>query len=373
MAATALMAGCTQSEVLVDTPNPVPEVPRSIGFDTFVDKATRATGENSTALNDFYPAFNVYGWKTVGNEKPTLIFNNITVSYYNAEEGKGVKPSIEWGEAPATGWYYNEIRYWDKMASGYKFSAYAPVQASKDVTCTPDGIIKIGQETAPITVETTNLMAKPAETLAYTGFKYDYMTATSGESLDKVSLNFQHLLAKLNIRIRLSNVITTAQDISIQKIQVHNLGCYGYYTSDENETGTVTGWKRPNITDIVDKYIPSVEKAYSLNAAGDNFHNHYVLEQLIIPQTITASAAATTSLSEYPEACVYVEYTIGKEKFKSFSPLANIFIGKGAATAYDFEGGKQYTLNITVGPAPIEFEAEVTSWKEGIEAEHKMD
>ena len=152
LAATALMASCTQSEVLVDTPNPVPEVPRSIGFDTFVDKATRATGENSTALNDFYPAFNVYGWKTVGNENPTPIFNNITVSYYNAEEGKGVKPSIEWGEAPATGWYYNEIRYWDKMASGYKFSAYAPVQASKDVTCTPDGIIKIGQETAPITV-----------------------------------------------------------------------------------------------------------------------------------------------------------------------------------------------------------------------------
>ena len=168
-------------------------------------------------------------------------------------------------------------------------------------------------------------------------------------------------------------MITTAQDISIQKIQVHNLGCYGYYTSDTNETGTVTGWKRPNITDIVDKYIPSVEKAYSLNAAGGNFHNHYVLEQLIIPQTITASAAATTSLSEYPEACIYVEYTIGKEKFKSFSPLANIFIGKGAATAYDFEGGKQYTLNITVGPAPIEFEATVNDWADEIKAEHKMD
>ena len=259
---------------------------------------------------------------------------------------------------------------YDKMASGYKFSAYAPVQASNDVTCTPDGIIKIGQETAPITVETTNLMAKPADKLAYTGFKYDYMTATSGESLDKVSLNFQHLLAKLNIRIRLSNVITTAQDISIQKIQVHNLGCYGYYTSDTNETGTVTGWKRPNITDIVDKYIPSVEKAYSLNAAGGNFHNHYVLEQLIIPQTITASAAATTSLSEYPEACIYVEYKIGEEMFKSYSPLANIF---STEDTYNFEGGKQYTLNITVGPAPIEFEATVTEWAKEIEAEHKMD
>ena len=367
LAATALMASCTQSEVLVDTPNPVPEVPRSIGFDTFVDKATRATGENSTALNDFYPAFNVYGWKTVGNENPTPIFNNITVSYYNAEEGKGVKPSIEWGEAPATGWYYNEIRYWDKMASGYKFSAYAPVQASNDVTCTPDGIIKIGQETAPITVETTNLMAKPAEKLAYTGFNYDYMTATSKVAASPVTLNFQHLMAKLNIRIRLDESITTAQDVRVMTVAVHNLCDKGYYT---NETGVgVTGWQTAEPSS---DYVPMVNKGFSLNTtkADDNFNNHYVLEQLIIPQTINASTGEAPALSEYPEACIYVEYKIGEEMFKSYSPLANIF-SKDAT--YNFEGGKQYTLNITVGPAPIEFEAEVTSWKEGTEAEHKMD
>lgn len=112
LAATALMASCTQSEVLVDTPNPVPEVPRSIGFDTFVDKATRATGENSTALNDFYPAFNVYGWKTVG-EETTQVFEDITVNYYDAEgtAEDGYTPGKEWGEDVATGWYYENIRY----------------------------------------------------------------------------------------------------------------------------------------------------------------------------------------------------------------------------------------------------------------------
>ena len=374
LAATALMASCTQSEVLVDTPNPVPEVPRSIGFDTFVDKATRATGENSTALNDFYPAFNVYGWKTVGNENPTPIFNNITVSYYNAEEGKGVKPSIEWGEAPATGWYYNEIRYWDKMASGYKFSAYAPATdaVSKTVTCTPDGIIKIGQETAPITVETTNLMAKPAKNLAYTGFKYDYMTATSVESLDKVSLNFKHLMAKLNVRIRLDESITTAQDVSVQALTVFNLGDKGYYTNALDEKGKIAGVSGWTISATSAGYELKIPEAYSLNNANTNYHNHYVLEQLIIPQTVLncEEGEDIPSLNPYNEACVYVEYTIGSETFKSYTPLANIFSN---AASYSFEGGKQYTLNITVGPAPIEFEAEVTEWAKEIEAEHKMD
>ena len=95
-----------------------------------------------------------------------------------------------------------------------------------------------------------------------------------------------------------------------------------------------------------------------------------MLEQLIIPQTINASTGEAPALSEYSEACIYVEYKIGEEMFKSYSPLANIF-SKDAT--YNFEGGKQYTLNITVGPAPIEFEATVNEWADEIEAEHKMD
>ena len=75
-----LMVSCNQEAVLVETPEVTPEVARPIGFDTFVDKSSRAAGENSTALNDFYPAFCVYGWKTV-NGTLTQIFNDYVVSY----------------------------------------------------------------------------------------------------------------------------------------------------------------------------------------------------------------------------------------------------------------------------------------------------
>lgn len=422
LAATAFLASCNQ-EVLIDTPDMEPTAPRAIGFETFADKATRADANNSTALNFFYPTFNVYGWKTVGNDV-TCVFNNIPVEYFTEDKQGTVvykeadqKPTTEWATF-ATGWYYQNIRYWDKMASKYQYSAYAPASATAAVACASDGLITIGTATAPVTVDDKNLMATPATLLAYKGFDLDYMTAQaeaqpSTDAADMstpVSLNFKHLQAKLNIRIKLDESVKTAQDLSIQKIQVHNLGDKGYYTNDVSATGTVSGWTLGAATAT---YIPKVETTYSLNNATNNYDNYYVLEQLIIPQTINkyteptptaaegdegstggdssdegtgdgsdegdgqgsegATPAVVTlpvSLTEYAVACVYVEYTIGDEVFKSYTPLANIF---STDATYNFEGGKQYTLNITVGPKPINFTAEVTPWADAIDENLPMD
>ena len=370
LAAVALTASCTQNEILVDTENSVPEQPSRIGFATFVNKSTRATGENSTSLNDFYPTFKVYGWKTVGNATSD-VFENVAVGYYDTEADNDYIPGAEWGEDIETGWYYDNIRYWDNMATAYLFCAYTPAPAGVAIDCESDGTITIGTETAPVTVDDTNLMDTPAESLAYTGFVTDYMTATSKEEASPVTLNFQHLQAKLNIRIKLAEAITTAQDVSVQKIEVHNLGDKGYYTNalDANDKAAgVSGW---TITESSSQYVPTADNVYSLNNANGNFHNHYVLEQLILPQTIDKyTGNEMPSLSEYGEACIYVEYKIGEEKFKSYSPLANIFTD---GDTYSFEGGKQYTLNITVGPDPIEFEPNVKEWTTAIQDNLDME
>lgn len=444
LAATAFLASCNQ-EVLIDTPDMEPTAPRAIGFETFADKATRADANNSNALNFFYPTFNVYGWKTVGSEV-TCVFNNIPVEYFTAN-AKGTvvykndnqKPSDEWTVATPfdAGWYYENIRYWDKMASNYQYSAYAPASATDAVNCASNGLITIGTDTNPVTVDDKNLMATPATDLAYKGFDLDYMTAqaTATPSTDAadmstpVALNFKHLQAKLNIRIKLDESVKTAQDVSIQKILVHNLGDKGYYTNATTAKGNVSGWKLYTATATADEvgntddsgsadnnsgstddtagdnsgaadnenattseYIPGIATAYSLNNATKNYNNHYVLEQLLIPQTINkyieptptaaegdgqgsegATPAVVTlpvSLTEYAVACVYVEYTIGEETFKSYTPLANIF---STDPTYNFEGGKQYTLNITIGPKPINFTAEVTEWAEAIQGNHNIN
>ena len=460
LAATALMASCTQ-EVLIDQPQPQPEKSRRIGFDTFVEKATRTEDlnlDNPTALNNFYTTFNVYGWKTVGNDV-TCVFNNIPVEYFATDaQGKvvykeeGQKPSDEWNFV-AKRWYYENIRYWDKMASSYLFSAFTPTPAGVAFNCTSDGLIEIGTEDAPVTVDDTNLLKDtPSTDLLFKGFKKDYMTAQSEEkSLDKVTLNFSHLQAKMNVRIKLDDDMKTAQEVKVTEIKIHNLNDKGYYTNatitvtDEAGTTTnvptgVTGWTTGTATaDYVlsvtnDYLISPVEVEEDENQENTevvtedeeaeevkvSYHNHYVLEQLIIPQSINkyteptptaaevdegstddssdegtgdgsdegtgdgpdegdgqgsegATPAVVTlpvSLSEYEVACVYVEYTIGEEIFKSYTPLANIF---STEPTYNFEGGKQYTLNITIGPKPINFRAVVTPWADAIDENLPMD
>lgn len=359
-----LMVSCNQEAVLVETPEVTPEVARPIGFDTFVDKSSRAAGENSTALNDFYPAFCVYGWKTVEGTL-TNIFANYEVSYVDDAAMYEKNYAAEWGKDFEEGWYYQNLRYWDKMASAYQFCAYAPVAASANVDCNEHGQITIGSSTAPVTVETKNLMATPAEKLAFTGFEYDYMTAVSTQTLDKVSLNFQHLQAKLNIRIRLNESVTTAQAVTITEIGVHNLGNKGYYDNKATE-GVVSGWK---LTTADADYVPAVTTDYPINGS-DSKSGYYVLEQLILPQTIQKAATTEPSLTELTEACLYVEYTIGGEVFKSFSPLANIF---ASTDTYNLEGGKQYTVTVIVGPLPIEFTVDVAKWADAVDKDKEMN
>lgn len=376
-AAITLLASCAQEEVLVDTPVAKPTAPRLIGFETFVNKSTRAVGTNSNALNDFYTTFNVYGWKTV-NGDVSNVFNNVPVEFFATDEAGTVvytagKPSDEWNFT-SNSWYYENIRYWDPMASAYLFSAFTPVPAGVAFDCQPDGLITIGASDNLVTVDAKNLMETPATELAYTGFDYDYMTAQSTDATEKVSLTFKHLQAKLNIRIKLDDDVKTKQNVAIQKIEVHNLGDKAYYSNDA-AAGGVSGW---NLGAATGDYVPAakeVQDGYSLNDATTNFNNHYVLEQLIIPQNCTKYAGTDIpSLSEYQVACLYVEYTIGDETFKNYTPLANIFLAATSTESnYSFEGGNQYTINVIVGPEPIYFEASVTEWANAIENDLNMN
>lgn len=364
LASIALLASCQQGEILVDTTE-TPEAPRRIGFETFVNKSTRAKGTNSTSLQDFYPTFNVYGWKTVGAET-TCVFNNVPVEYFAADEaGKVVytagQPSDEWVFENA-GWYYENVRYWDQMASKYQFTAYAPAATNGTIDCNAEGLITIGSKDYPVTVDGKNLLAsKPSTELAFTGFKLDYMTAQSTVAASPVALEFKHLQAKFNVRIRLDDEVTTAQDVSVKKIEIHNLAEKGYYT---NAAGVgVSGWLTSGKSST---YVPAVNTAYSLNNKTQNFHNHYVLEQLIIPQTIDRPASYKgPSITEFDEACIYVEYTIGTELFKSYTSLSYIFAT--TAPTYTFKAGNQYTINITVGPKPIYFTTSVSEWADEVE------
>ena len=366
--AATMFAACSQTEVIDEVVDN--STPKSIGFNTFVDKSTRA-GVNSTKLNDFYPTFNVYGWKSIdGGANWQNVFDNVTNEYFE-NDGAGTvvytsgKPSNEWTVTdpfkPA--WYYAGIRYWDKLATNYQFCAYAPIAASSEVVATSEGVIKIGTETAPITVDGKNLQATPTNALIYSGFDKDYMTAVSTEKQEEVDLTFTHELAKLNVKVQKDASYKSTQALFITTLEILNLKNQGYFVRNATPSKTWT------------VSTSSTEGTFAMGAGNRNLANpadddkKYVIEQLLLPQGIKKATTAS-STAEFTEACVHITYTIGTEVFDGYYALNNIFDN---ANDYTFEGGNEYTLTITVGPAPIHFTPSVTAWTEGADKNLKVD
>lgn len=377
-AITLILAACSNNDSFKEVN--YPDTP--IGFAAYADVATKANANNKTNLDFFYPTFRVSGykytdsWKAVFNEEINEYFSEDKKGTYTFD-GEGEKPSKEWGTT-ITGWYYEGVRYWDKFATKYKFGAFAPATVDNEVDFAynnnaDDGIITIGSSSSKITVETTNLMATPAEELAYKGFTKDYMTALSHATTSPVSLTFAHKLSKFDIKLALNNQVITNQAVVVNEITVHNMNGTSYYDSskESGETGFLSGWAEP-VTEITysAKGVGNATEGYQLNldldnqtAGNQNYNGFYVFEGLMIPQTIQKAATAS-QLTELNEACLYIKYTIGTEEFVGYYALANMFIGDGNATSYNFEGGKEYILTITVGPAPIYFTPTVTAWTE---------
>lgn len=379
LASVAVMfSACTQ-EVLVDE-SAKTATQKPFAFSTFSEKVTRADSHSN--LEFFYPTFNVYGWKKLQGKsafETEPVFNDVTNEHFadNTSNGtvvyKSELPSTEWGTIQSfPAWFYEGIRYWDKFATDYRFSAYTPIDASAQVTCTSDGVIKFGTSASKVTVETTNLMATPATELAYTGFTTDFMTATSTAQTSAVNLVFNHEFAKFNVKLVKETSLTTKQDVVVNEVSLKNLNGSSYYdSSNESATGFVTGWANPT-TEIAyeAKGVGTATTGYKLNgttAGTDNFDGYYVMERLMVPQTALKAVDGTgnpvnAQLAEFTEPCVYVKYTIGSEIFEGHYSLANIFLGTSTEASYNFEGGKEYTLTITVGPLPIYFTTTVTTW-----------
>ena len=389
IAATALVfAGCAEESLLDKTVNEAANKP--IGFDAFANKATKAMTNNKSDLNFFYDAFKVSGWKYTDGWK--VVFNKETNEYFdNDTQGDYVyatapaKPSDEWASAAnlatTPAWYYEDVRYWDKFATKYQFGAFAPITAAANVAITynnsaDDCTITMASSESKFTVESTNLMATPSTTLAYTGFTTDFMTAvahTNGSS--PVTLTFTHELAKFDIKLALNSSVKTSQPVVVNEIKLHNLNGSSYYDSSK-ETGVanfLTGWNTPTgeVTVYEVNGPGNATNGYQLNldiddqTDGDqNYDGYYVFESLMIPQTIQ-EATNESQLDELDEACIYVKYSIGSEEFVGYYALANMFIDPNSGdTSFDLAGGNEYILTITVGPAPIYFTPTVTPWVE---------
>ena len=348
------------------------------------------------------------------------MFENTPNEYFTAKasgevvyDADGEDPEMEWSLAnmyPA--WYYESIRYWDKMATSYQFFAIAPYEANptyaveanaNNITiATADSKYDISKE---YNLARTDLTANPiSETeapkgeLTYSGFKKDYMIADKKVlaprgtvTTQDVQLVFHHILTKLNVMIQKSENYKSQQILKVNELKIAGLAKKGnfVYTTDM----TTNGWTK------ADKYEIDINTPYALANAETNYDKKYWIETLIFPQKTNCKAAgAQPTAADLKDLYLYIQYQIGTEVYNAYYDLAYVFdpttapveevlytaedaeviagtknVGdvKTAAEAgkdFEFKQGSQYNLTLTIGPDPIHFDAEVIEWTTETEA-----
>ena len=152
IAATAMLASCTNDETVEMNPQ------NAIGFETFVDKSTRATDVTKDNLR----AFKVWAYQ---GTRPILTGEEVT------------KPESDWG--------YTNTQYWVKDQT-YNFHAIAPVDC-----VTGDSYTYNGTSAAP-SIQFTN-------SVGLTDLIYASVSrpCTNPADEDEVELTFKHLLSRV--------------------------------------------------------------------------------------------------------------------------------------------------------------------------------
>lgn len=372
-AAAAMLAACSSNDTFKEVYQSESTL---ISFSTYTQKATRAENSDSAYtlnLSDHHDTFKVYGYK---NTSATPVFNGEKVSYAAGE------------------WSYSNNRYWDKAATTYEFYAFAPYSAP--FTFTPGASQKDGKfsidsnydkagenaspknSTNPLAIwngnATTDVDLMIADTCRLNGASLTAAQAING----KVTLNFIHILSRLNITVKtiaaLDPTVHTKDSLCVDSIVITNIAHAGTFDEaqgsvDANtlKAGTTARWTASNIA----KYKYEIEYTATTNPI-------YVIEALIIPQAIvkdTINQDGTFPTGADQDApYIKLDYSIysykaedntkltNKESFTAYYNLAKVF---GIATDGDylsFNEGWQNTLNITISPAIISFDAKVAPW-----------
>lgn len=298
----------------------------AISFDGYLGRSAVAVNGSRGSVLDL-PAlqgenggFGVFGNynSTGGQEFVANLFNNEKVTFSSSTE-------------PAK-WTYTNTKYWP--AQGHiDFLAYAPYA---DKTTLNENTSCINFTVSSTITEQKDLLWANAK---------DQTKQTISSTDNKVKFKFAHALSKLGYSVKLKGALS-GTTITLKKITLAGSAdgtTKAFYT--KGTIDLVTGKWSTLSNDTKQKFEwLSGDKTLSNNDdVIKNSDNEYLF---VIPQNF--SEAGTDNLY------VIVEYTISSQ-----ATITNTVYKQ---LTKNFEQGKAYMINLTIGLTPIEFDAEVTPW-----------
>ena len=302
----------------------------AISFDGYLGRSavavngSRGSVLDLTALQGENGGFGVFGnyKETDGLEFGSNWFDNVKVTYSNAD----------------TKWTYSPVQYW--LPQGHiDFLAYAPYDSKYKSKVTNDN------QKLEFTVDPD--IKKQKDLL--------WANATNQTKTDKtVTFTFKHALSRLGYTVKLNNAYSDAT-FTLTKITLA-----GSSDGAENAfytTGTID-LSKTSSTDLWTISTPDAKQKFdwfsgTQKLATTDYKNPDTEYLFVIPQNFSASAT--------DKLYVIVEYTI-KDYNGVTTPMTNTVCKQ---LDKEFEQGKAYTINLTIGLTPIEFEADVTPWGNG--------
>lgn len=278
-----------------------------------IDKA-----EDLQKVSEGFGVFGNYS-STDGEAFGSNLFENQKVTYSTKE----------------TKWTYSPKKYWSPQGH-IDFLAYAPHV---------DGTTLKNTSCIEFTVADN---AADQKDLLWANAANQTKANNSGIG-KKVNFKFAHALSRLGYTVKTD--LTSSSDVTITLKKITLAGSKDGIQKAFYPKGTInlsTGVWTPSTTDEKQNFVwLSTDK--TLDSDTKNSDKEYLF---VIPQNFSKTEENADALF------VIVEYTIkyGDEKPVTYTVSCQL--------KQNFEQGKAYTINLSLGLTPIEFDADVTAWKD---------
>ena len=307
----------------------------AISFDGYLGRSavavngSRGSVEKKDQLKtDGFGVFGNYN-STGGQNFGSNLFNNEKVYSSSSTE-------------PAT-WTYKNIKYWPTEGN-INFLAYAPYLEGKTLKDNTTSCIDFSVE-GDVTKQKDLLWANAKD-----------QTKANNSGANKVKFTFNHALAKIGYKVKLNNAYSTAT-ITLKKITL--AGSADGNTPAFYKTGTIDLSKTSSDSEGLWTNQSSNDKQkfdwFSNNTqilSTTDYTNPTTDYLFVIPQDFSKTEEGADKLY------VIVDYTIKYNNGETAEMKSTV----SSQIKKNFEQGKAYTINLTIGLTPIEFNAEVNDW-----------